>query len=344
MKVNRESLLKELQAVQPGLTTREIIEQSSCFVFKKHQVITYNDEIACSHPSCLHIKGAVSATSFISILQKLDDEYLTVEITKGELILSGKHKRLGLRMENEILLPINDLEIPEQWNDLPEDYTDAVKKVQHCAGRDESQFITTCIHITPDFIEACDNYQLGRYRIKTGVKDSVLVRRDSLKRIVEFDMTLFGETENWLHFKNPTDLVLSCRKYLEDYPSDGLTKHLQEKGVKTKLPKGIKSAIEKAEVFSMENIEDNYVTVDLSRDKLKIKGKGVSGWYYEKKKARYKGSEISFTIAPQLLSDLSQNFDECEVTKDKLKVESGKFSYVAVLNPITKKKKKNKKT
>ena len=100
MKVNRESLLKELQAVQPGLSTREIIEQSSCFVFKKNKVITYNDEIACSHPTCLKITGAVLATSFINILQKLEEEQLFVELTKGELLLSGKRKKIGLRMES----------------------------------------------------------------------------------------------------------------------------------------------------------------------------------------------------------------------------------------------------
>ena len=192
-------------------------------------------------------------------------------------------------------------------------------------------------------MEASDNYQVGRFRLKTGIKNSILVRRNSLKHIVSLDMTQFSETKSWLHFKNPSDLILSCRKYIEDYPTDDITKYLKAKGTKTQLPKGIKDAVDKAEVFSAENVEDNVVVVHLQRGKIKIKGRGISGWFSEIKKIHYKGEEMAFSIAPQLLADLSQNYNDCEITKDKLKVESGKFSYVTVLNPIVKKLKKKKK-
>ena len=62
MKINREELLNQLESVLPGLSTREIIEQSSCFVFMNKEVITYNDEISCSHKSRLDIEGAIVAT------------------------------------------------------------------------------------------------------------------------------------------------------------------------------------------------------------------------------------------------------------------------------------------
>jgi hypothetical protein len=343
MKINREELLKQLQAVTPGLSPKELIEQSSCFVFKDNKVITYNDEIACIHDCCLAAEGAIMAKSFITILQKLSEEELEVEQVDGELILSGKRRKVGVRMEQEILLPIDTLEQPKHWQDLSEDFNDAVKRVKFCAGNDMSQFITTCINITPDFLEASDNYQAGRFTVTTGIKDSILVKKTSLSYIVSLDMTQMSETKSWIHFKNPSGLVLSCRKYIEDYPTEELSKHLQVKGTKTQLPKGIKDAVAKAEVFSMENVDDNFVTIHLQENKLRIKGKGVSGWYTESKKIKYKGEEMSFTISPQLLADVSKNYNECEITKDKIKVNSGKFSYVTVLNPIEPKKKKGKK-
>lgn len=342
MKINREELLKQIQTVTPGLSPRELIEQSSCFVFKDGKVFTFNDEIACTHPVCLKITGAVASKSFISILQKLNEEELDIELNGGELLLVGKKRKVGIRMDKEILLPIDSVETPKQWAALPEDFTDAIKKVQYCAGNDSTEFLTTVIHISPDYLEASDNYQVGRYKLKTGIKNSILVKRNALKYLTSLDMTEVSETESWIHFKNPSDLILSCRKYVEDYPTDEMTKHLKIKGSKTNLPKGLKDAINRAEVFSSENLEDNVVTVHLQNGKIKIKGRGVSGWFTEVKAIKYSGSEMAFSIAPQLLSDLSQTYNDCEITADKLKVDSGKFSYVTVLNPIQKKlKKKN---
>ena len=45
--VNREAFLHQLESVQAGLSSKEMIEQSSCFAFIKGKVVTYNDEISC---------------------------------------------------------------------------------------------------------------------------------------------------------------------------------------------------------------------------------------------------------------------------------------------------------
>ena len=48
MKINRMNLLNVLESVHPGLSKRDMVEQSACFVFQGGRVITFNDEIACS--------------------------------------------------------------------------------------------------------------------------------------------------------------------------------------------------------------------------------------------------------------------------------------------------------
>src|SRR5687768_12406403 len=58
MRVDRENLLRALESVTAGLAHREIIEQSGSFVFKDGNVITFNDEIACTATSPLKIQGA----------------------------------------------------------------------------------------------------------------------------------------------------------------------------------------------------------------------------------------------------------------------------------------------
>ncbi len=87
MRVDRKLFLMQLESVMPGLSTREIIEQSSCFIFKDGKVQTYNDEIGCTQNSCLSIRGAVQALPLISILRKLKEKYLEVIPESEELLI-----------------------------------------------------------------------------------------------------------------------------------------------------------------------------------------------------------------------------------------------------------------
>jgi hypothetical protein len=334
-KLNRELLLQQLESVQAGLSSREVIEQSSCFIFKEGEVLTYNDEIAARQECCLKVTGAVQAEPLLAILQKLTEEEIEVTVKDSELVIEGKKRKAGIVMEQEILLPVDRIEQPESWTDLHEDFCDAVQIVVQCAGKDESQFRLTCIHLTPDHLESSDNFQVSRYSIETDLKEETLVRRDSIKYVVEFNMTELSETESWIHFRNPTGLVLSCRRYADEaseFPD--LDPILDFEGTPTTLPKGLSEAVEKAEVFSSENAGENEVTIRLKSGKLRIRGEGASGWFTEVKKLKYDGDELSFQIAPKLLSDLVSRHNECEISKDRLKVNGPNFVYVTSLSIV----------
>lgn len=339
MIINREDFLRQLESVTPGLSMKEIIDQSSCFIFQDGMVTTYNDEIACSHKSALKIEGAVPANPLISILRKMKEDELDIALGEDDknmtLLVKGKRKHARIIMEQEIRLPVETVDKPKKWKKLPAKFSDAVSIVEPCAGTNESKFVLTCIHITPKWIEASDDSQGVRFKIKTDVKKSTLIRRDSLKHIISMDMTKFSEAKHWIHFKNPDGLILSCRHWMDEYPSDDMTDILKVKGRPLTLPKGLREAIERAEIFSSENAESNNVIVILRKGKLKIKGQGVSGYFTEVRKSKYDGKTLSFTIPPKLLIELAQHYNECEVADNLLKVSGEKFTYVTALGLVT---------
>tara|TARA_R100000808_G_scaffold12736_1_gene31538 strand:+ start:1568 stop:2596 length:1029 start_codon:yes stop_codon:yes gene_type:complete len=331
--VDRETFLQQLESVQAGLSTREVMEQSSCFVFKNGTVQTYNDEIACKQNCTLDLHGAVQAEPLLGILRKLPENSIQVTNTDEEFIIEGKKRKAGIRMEHEILLPVERIDQPVEWKDLPDDFTEAVQIVCQCAGADESQFRLTCVHITPTHVEASDNFQVSRYTVATPIEESTLVRRDSIKHIIELGMTQFCETESWIHFKNPNSLILSCRRYADeanDFPD--LSPIIDFNGEPTTLPTSLAEAVEKAEIFSSESTDDNQVLIQLRAGKLRIRGEGNFGWFTETKPLKYKGKDLSFRISPKLLVDLVNRHNECEITEDRLKVDGGNFVYVTSLS------------
>ncbi len=330
MNIDREQLLKELEAVTPGLSPREIVEQSSCFVFIDNKVATYNDEVTCSQDCCLGITGAVQAKPLLEILRRLKDTTVDMSVEKQQLRIRLKKGRGGgIPIESEISLPIESVKRPKKWQKLSDEFAEAISMVESCVGKDQTQFHLTCIHLHPEHIEACDNFRAARFKIQTGLNKSILVRRDALKFVTSLGMNEFGLTKSWIHFKNGNGLLFSCRLYVEEYPD--LTEILKVKGTKTKLPKGLETAVDRASVFSRMDAEEDHVLFEIVPGKVRVKSKSVSGWWTDPHKINYDKKPMKFTVSPTLMREILQKYNEVVLGEERLKVGLGKFTYVTVL-------------
>lgn len=334
-KINREKFLHSLESVRPGLAMRkETIEQSGCFAFTQGEVMTFNDEICCHVDSGLpeDFQAALPAEKLLAILSKLPEEELTLEINDAELVLIGKGRRTGLAMEKEISLPIDSVERPKKWKKLHKDFAEAVNIVQQCASTDAS-IVLNFVCITPDWIEATDDVQVCRWKMKTGVESSTLVRQGSIKHITSLGMNEVCETEKWIHFRNGQGLIFSCRQWKEEFHDLG--GYLKPEGVTVSFPKGLAEAAEKAEIFSSENgMEANQVLLQLLPGKVRIKGQGILGWHKENKKVNWSGKPTSFLVSPGLLADLVRRHSECQISSEKIFVNSGPYLWMScVTNP-----------
>jgi hypothetical protein len=331
-RVNREELIQTLESVQPGLSKKEFLEQSDCFIFRKGWVKTFNDEVYCSRPSGLDesLTAAVAAEPLLNVLRHLEsDAEVTVAMpTKAQLVVSGARGRSGIRAEGTVTLPYADVEKPGEWTKLPADFTDAVQAACRCAGKDESKPHLTCIHLHPDFVEAYDDIQACRWAIKTGFKKAALVRHQNLSQVVTLGLVSVSETASWVHFKARGNLTVSCRRYDADYPD--LTKVFKPSGEKVTLPKGLAAACEGASIFSVEN-ESDLVLVHIKPGGVQVRGDGISGWYEEPRKLKYSGGERSFLIPPQTLVDIVKRHNEVVLGDKLLHADAGNYVYISCL-------------
>jgi len=319
---------------EPGLARKEIREQSSCYVFLDGKVMTYNDEIFCKVKSPLKdsLSGAVQGRRLLGLLRKMPDDEVEVYSNKKYVMVEGKNKGAGVRWEKEVLLPVNKIEQPDKWTKLHPNFKEALTIVSECAGKKQENFAIICVHLVPEYIEAFDNHQAARYKLETGVRESVLCKRDSIKCVVDFDMTKFCETDNWMYFKNGSGYTFACRRWLEPYPDIAKGFKLGE-GRKINLPKALKEAAEQASDFAKENEDDQDIKIEIRSGKIRVTGTGQHGFYYEKKQIRYEGPPLKFYISPALLVALAEKYPECTIGTNKLLVKGERFRYVASLTP-----------
>ena len=340
--LNKTEFLQALDAVRPGLVTRSEILQSNCLVFRNGKVFTFNGNISCRIKSGLpnDLVAVVPAHELISTLHKISAE--TIVVKKGkrndENILSfiQKDESVWVRMDEEVTLPIDQIEQPKEWQKLSPDFSEAIGVVQDCTASDPQKDLGQ-IHITPNYVEACDGFQLAKYKLKTGFDKSFMIRGDAMKFISPLGMTKVSLTETWIHFKNPSGLVVTVRRTVADSEYPDISKFfIMENAKSTVLPNGLGEAVDIATTWAQQILDDGpggMVLLELKKGACRVYGIGLTGGYKKKLKIDYTGKTLRFKISTKILSMICKKFNEVQINEEKLSVTTSRWQYVTSLTP-----------
>lgn len=331
MKISRSDFLRNLHSVEAGLTEKPQIEQSDCIAFKDGDVFTFNEHVACRTLSGLDesFTGAIPARKFIESLSKLTSEEIEIEFDQGKAYVVDGRKTLWFVMEAQVLLPIDAVDKPKKWKELPKDFSEAIDLVRRCVSTDETTPTMTMVHITQDYVESCDFFQICRWNTYTPLKTPLLVQGKWIKGMVNLGMLWISESESWVHLKNEQGVIYSCRRYSDEYKN--LTPYLNVEGKKVSLPKSVVEAVNLAQPFAAENPDGERIKISLRKGKLTLSAESASGGITDRKKIAYDGEPMTFYVAPKILSDLAKNYSDCVITEKFIKVVGEKFEYVLCL-------------
>lgn len=347
MKTNRKNLISILQAVRPGLASKDIIEQSTAFLFADGRVLTYNDDVAVSHPlKDLEINGAVQSKELFSLLNKMPDEEIEFEVVGGELIVKGKGRKSGIRLsEAKNLAEISGvLGKPKDWYGIPDGFLAAIRFSLFSAGKDMTKAMQTCIHCEGNTTLSTDGNRISGYYMAKGVNmPAINIPARSAKEISSYKPVEYALTTGWIHLAAADDVIFSCRTMVGDYPTKTAWGHIDgAKGELAKLPEGLQDALERAGIFTagVSNTDDR-ICLTLEDGLLTVRGEGPSGWFEETARVRYRGEYMRFEINPDFLREILTHSDEVTIGEKLLKFEGEQFVHVVrtlTAKPVTGKK------
>jgi len=333
--MKKEELLKALEIVKPGLASKEIIEQSTSFAFMENRVVTYNDEISISHPvEDLEITGAVQATELYLILKKLKQDDINVELTETEVLLTAGRVRVGLTLQSEIKLPLEEVGTIEKWKTLPEDFLTAMRMAMYSTGTDNSKPVLTCVHVNQKgFIEGSDGYRIMRTTLSKKLNvPTFLIPAHSVTTVLKLIPIKMAMGEGWVHFQTEAGTVLSCRILEDTFPETTGILNIED-GKEITFPRTINEILERASVFKkVEGTSINEdVAVCLEKNRIKIASQSNTGWFSEESNVKYEGERLEFNIIPSLLKNILSTVLTCSFNGKILKFVGEGWEFITVV-------------
>ena len=332
MKIEKKTLLEILDALQPGLSNKDIIEFSDSITFVKGALITYNDFIAVQHPlKGSKIKGTVKADKLYAHIKKVKTDEkgrIKIKATDDDLIIKSNDSQAGIPIIQGAAISLEELgKQITKWKKLPGDFLDGIKKAIFAAGTDASEPKLTCLHVKKNTVESTNGHRAFRYQMDSKIKKEFLLPATSAPAILNHPIVKYAVTKNWAHFKTKAGIIISTRMYADvSFPDCSFLFDI--KGKKIQFPDGLREVIDRALDFIGEDDEDKNIKIMVAKKETKVASKSIKGWFREKIKEKSKNS-VTFEIAPEFLQDILKTNQNATIDKEKglLKFESEKWEY-----------------
>ena len=339
MKVDRKELVAALEFAKIGASLKgELLQQSNSFIFDGGRLITFNEEIKTDSPSSIDIAVAVLADEFLKVLGKFPDDEVDIS-TSGidgqgrELIIKGNRKSAGITCFDEITLPHEAVPTPDGWNKLGEDVPDMLQHAASVCGHNVAQERTTMVHITPDVIEASDNYRILRAKLKTSFDNECMIPATSIKAMRDIKIKRVSVGEGWVHFRTAAKQIISVRCSHELYHND-MEKIMRVNGSAITFPRNLAEILSRASVM-MDTDDRPQISIELSKNKIKVESRKDNGWYRESKKTKYDGVPLNLLVNPASLLAMLKRTRLAEVDSSgcKMKITADNIQFMIALTP-----------
>lgn len=336
MEINTAEFLAKLQALEPALAKKEIVEQFTSFIFTGEQVFAYNDEICISQPLATDFVGSIHASELLALLKRVTAEVVTITMAedKPELRIKAGRSNCGIPLVADIetmLERLQSLNIPEKFSKLPDNFVTAASFCAITASTDATNPALTAVHIKDDIMEAADSFKVTRFKLNIPMKTELLVSAKALKLLTSFKVTRYGTSSSWVHFKSSNDEVFSCRTFERKYPK--LDDIITVSGKKLVFPAGLEEAISRAEIFAKADIAtDTVLDIEIGEGLMKVIGKGAGGWLRERIKLDTDDISAKFKIQPELLANMTKLLEVCHVSESKIALKGEDFTHVICLS------------
>lgn len=341
MKINRADLLAKLLIVRPGLTKKEIIEQSTSFVFTGKEIVTHNGYISIRCPFVTDFQCSVVSAKFYSLLKDIEDEFVDITVKDKEIQIKSNHVRSGMTITVDNIIEKRLEEIPtvKKWKDLPKDFIKGLYLCMFSASKDAYCGAMNCISISEQDIFSTDNLRISHFVMEKKMSDKFLIPLNVVIELVKYKMTKYSLSENsaWIQFTTNDGTIFSSKCLFDTFPD--ASSFFDVEGIKVNLPKKIQTIIDTVSTI-IEEIKDidKRINVGIDTDKIICRAEQEKGWIEKEMEIKHKGKKVNLTINPIFLYQILDKSSQVIIGEKQALFITESFKHVMAL-PMDKGKK-----
>ena len=325
MKLERKKLLTALEALAPGLSPKELVEQMTQFNFLGQHLVTYNEIISVFVPFKTDFICSVKADVFQGILSRLNEKDMELDLInedvkddKGDKVAIKYHLQLTtdsteaefpVLIEGDISKAMRALEkdIEGDWLDLPKDFSKGAYLCMFSASKDPADNTMTCIKVEGSNLTCNDNTRATWYRME-GEMEEFLMQATVAKELRKYNPTHYRVGENWIHFKSEDGITFNVRR-VKGQMRD-VRPFFTKEGTDFNVPVELGEAIELAGVVNADDRPlDRLVELSIEKNRAVCRAWRDGGAKVKKEVPIpfYSGDDISFFINPDFMLEIIEH-------------------------------------
>ena len=293
MIVKRTELLTVLKQCLPGVESGNVsLEGADTFIFSDGNVFTYNDTISVKVPILETglieepLEGAVRATEFFNIINKLQGEELKTSNVEGKWFLKCGKAKIELNLiDFDYKARLSNVDPGDEgWEDLPKDFQLGIGLCKMSCNRSALSGVI----FKDEKILSTDGWQINRCELPGAKLPLFWISDPAAGEILKLsDLKQMNLKGSWVHFKTNNGSIFSVKTLqAEKWPMEKILKLLNEhlkadEDISGEFPKELFGAIDRASSFSMD--VDDYETVQLSLSEkgIVVSAQRTAGKYHE---------------------------------------------------------------
>lgn len=316
MKVNRLSLIQDMNKALPGIATGTVVlENADTVVFNDGHIYSYNSAISVdvkeTNPSGL--KGVVKGIDFYNSLMKLPGDEIELEATENAWkITDGSIKvKINLLPEGKLFERFNSLKSNENWTEI--DSQDFLNGLKICnMPKNSSKYAG--VYFKGNTLISTDSYTINKYTSKNTYPE-FWINNSAVAELLKWnDFVSIELSKMWLRLKSSNDTVFSVRTLdISPFPLERILGVLEtslatEPDFNSEFTDEFYTAINRAATFSSEDEGHEIVCLNIGAEGSTVNSERISGAYEEKILNIKSDIDIQLKLDVQMILDCSSFF------------------------------------
>jgi len=339
MQINRAELQRIIQAVKPGVEKKEVVEQMSHLLFSGSAIATYNDRVCIMHPFECDFAFSVKEEDFSKIINSIAEETFDMSLEDGTLLIKAKKTKAKLSTlvdEKAKIVHLVDQLIElsaatDFYKPLPLEFIEAVTLCSFSANKDTSTGVKACVAVKDDTVYSTDNIRASMY-VMDGEMPEILLPAKDVMTMIRYNVSSFGLSNNWAHFKTGEGVTFCCKIMKGDYLYDKIASIFSDEAPTLSFPEELGEQV--AAIVSLAAGEEDInksIDIDVQKGVITIHAEKERGSIDKEIDTEYDGDEFTFKINPIFFSQILKHACSFTLLKGKAQFSSDNFYHVLAL-------------